>query len=135
MNSDTVIQNELQSSAYISSIPNSEPTLFPPLCSRPPEECNDEHNTLGEIVEIKNNQPCTEIDGNPIASLPKKTQQDFFEKLMTTMEEKNKEIEDSIINNLGVDNILGTDSNENITNGSDSAVKVSDPTSILEKVT
>lgn len=132
MESDTVIQKELQSSPYISSIPNSEPTLFPPLCSRPPEEFNDKDNTLSEIIEIKNNQPCTEIDGNPNVSLPKKTQQDFFEKLIIKMEDK--EIKDNVTNNLGIDNILGTDSNENITDGSDSAMKVSVLTLVDEKV-
>ena len=131
MESDIAIQKEMQSLTNNSSMPNSETTLFPPLCPRPPEDCNDNDNTLKEITEIKNKQPCIEIDGNPIVSLPKKTQQDFFEKLMTKMEDR--EIKDNVSNTLGID-IVGTDSNENITDGSNSAVKVSDMTLIVEKV-
>ena len=131
MESSTTVQDQLQPPPHNSSITSNEPTLIPPLCSRPPERSCGEDNILKEISEIKINQPCTEIDGNTTAGLTKKTQQDFFKKLIKM---EDNEIKNSSICNMDAANNFSIDSKEIIAGAPNSTIKDSDPTAIVTPV-
>ena len=132
MDSDhTAIPQEADMDTLTSSIPNSETTLIPQLSPRPPEEVCVSNNDSNEISEIKTSQPCVEIDGASHGSSPKKTQQDFFEKVMVNIEDCKRTDNKSKISGTCA---LRKDSNENITPELDETEKIPDFSAISAKV-
>ena len=125
------LQYEADTNTFTSSIPNAETTLIPQLSPRPPEEGCFSNIKSNEISEIKTTQPCVEIDGASQGFSPKKTQQEFFEKIMVNMDDCKETDHKSTI--LGTD-VLRKDSNENIAPELDERKKDSDFSAIASKV-
>ena len=114
-------KKQLASPTYNSGSPESESTLAP-TCSKSPKEYSDNNVMLEGIDDVRKDQPCSEVDGSTTFKLPKKTHQDFFEKLMVQVENKQT---DAAANTMSRDKELPepTDSNENITGVSESQGK------------
>ena len=109
MESDSSIQQQLESSMPSSSVTaDSEVTLIPPLCSRPPEGNDEDDHTLNFIESVKNSQPCHETSSNSNASTPIKTHQVSLEELMVNKNDKD------VVQKPAHSKIMPKDSNENI---------------------
>ena len=109
MESDSSIQQQLESSMPSSSVTaDSEVTLIPPLCSRPPEGNDEDDHALNFIESVKNSQPCHETRSNSNASTPIKTHQVSLEELMVNKNDKD------VVQRPAHSNIMPKDSNENI---------------------
>ena len=127
-------KDQLDSPTNDSCLPDTETTLVPTLCPRSPKGYNDKNGMLEGIDDIRNDQPCSEVDGSINFKLPKKTHQDFFEKLMTQVEDQ--PITNDVINTISTDKELGarTDSNENIAGSLESEMRSANTVKISEKV-
>ena len=89
MESDSSIQQQLESSMPSSSVTaDSEVTLIPPLCSRPPEGHDEDDHALRFIESVKNCQPCHETSSNSNSSTPIKTHQVSLEEHMVKRNDK-----------------------------------------------
>ena len=89
MESDSSIQQQLESSMPSSSVTaDSEVTLIPPLCSRPPEGNDEDDHALRFIESVKNCQPCHETSSNSNSSTPIKTHQVSLEEHMVKRNDK-----------------------------------------------
>ena len=110
---ETTNKKQLASPTHNSGSPESESTLAP-TCSKSPKEYSDNNVMLEGIDDVRKDQPCSEVDGSTTFKLPKKTHQDFFEKLMVQVE--NKQTENAANAMSSAKELPGpTDSNENIT--------------------
>ena len=115
---ETTNKKQLASPTYNSGSSESESTLAP-KCSKSPKGYTDNNAMLEGIDDVRKDQPCSEVDGSTTFKLPKKTHQDFFEKLMVQVE--NKQIDAAANTMSTVKELPGpTDSNENITGGLES---------------
>ena len=118
---ETTNKKQLASPTYNSGSLESESTLAP-TCSKPQKGYADNNGMLEGIDDVRKDQPCSEVDGSTTFKLPKKTHQDFFEKLMVQVENKQT---DAAANTMSRDKELPepTDSNENITGALESQGK------------
>ena len=114
----TTNKKQVASPTYNSGSPESESTVAP-TCSNSPKGYSENNGMLEGMDDVRKDQPCSEVDGSTTFKSPKKTHQDFFEKLMVQVEHKPT---DDAANTMSKSKDLPVpiDSNENITGGSES---------------
>ena len=121
MESDSSIQQQLESSMQSSSVTvDSDVTLIPRLCSRPPEGNDEDDHALRFIENVKNSQPCHETSSNSNASTPIKTHQVSLEELMANRNGKDVMERPA----PSQEKLITKDSNENIANSPDLQTRI-----------